>query len=96
MLGLNDILGVSERARWETPFFSEKRKYIDYYKKVKRGTPGLDAWLVKNPYLTLSELMILIDTPIEAGRRIWFQPGHVTLRGCFSNKPGLRKIFRKL
>lgn len=93
---MSNILGVSEQVSWETPFFSEKRKHINYYKKMKRGTPGLDAWLVKNPYLSLSELMILIDSPIKTGRRIWFQPGRVTLRGCFSDKPGLRKIFRKL
>lgn len=88
------MLGVSEPL--EAPFFSEKRRFINYYKDVKRGTPGLDAWLVKNPYLTIHEMLILIDPPIKPGKRIWFQPGRVVLRGAFSDKPGLRKIFRKL
>lgn len=99
-MNLNDILSVSEKL--ETLFFTEKNKwyantvYANMYKQPKRGSKGLEAWLVSNPYLTLTEWMMLISDPIKCAGRIWFTPGHITLRGAFSNKPGLRKILRKV
>jgi len=96
---LNDILSVSEKL--ETPFFTEKfkyanTKYADMYKQPKRGSKGLEAWLVSNPYLTLTEWMMLISSPIKCAGRFWHVPGHVLFHGAFSNKPGLRKVLRKI
>lgn len=94
-MNLKDIISVSEKL--ETPFFAQRQRSVSYLnQQLKRGTPGLDAWLIKNPYLTLAEMIALVSPPIKAGRKFWFQPGSVVFRGCFSNKPGLRKVFRKL
>lgn len=103
MINLNDIISVSEKL--ETPFFYEKNKfttrygnthYANMYKEPKRGSKGLEAWLVKNPYLTLTEWMMLISSPIKDAGRFWYMPGHVLFDGVFSDKPGLRKILRKI
>ena len=96
-MNLNEILSVSESL--ETPFFYEKlkyTKYLDMYKQPKRGSKGLDAWLIAVPYLSLAEQLMLIGPPIKSGLRLWHMPGHVLFKGVFSNKPGLRKVFRKV
>ena len=104
MLDLKDIMSVSERL--ETPFLSEKyrfgaeklkyAKYLDMYKPLKRGSRGLESWLVATPYLSFVEQMILIGSPIETIRRRWHRPGHLVFGCLFSGKPSLRKVFRKI